>query len=425
MNANLVDQRLQNARHRVELLSQSTRKLLLEPKLLSIVLEELAIVLEELTVQQEQLALTRQTLEQERQRYWELFEFAPDGYLVTDTRGVIQQANRMAAALLGVQPPFLVGKPLIVFVAKPDRRAFHTRLNQPEALLQRHYWELWLKPRQGDLFLAVVATSAIYNLQQQIVGWRWLLSDLTRAPHSEDQLGSDHYSWAIEELRSRMIQTITHSLRTPMSIIYTAVELIGHPLYPPSQEKKERYFQNIQTAIQAMIKLLKQATLYENTDTHQLIACPIRLDIEQFCQRFMADYQFSANNIHGLQWKFDLSDRWIFLDEKLFEQILDNLLSNAIKFSPQGGIIHLTLFAQANQLSLTLQDSGIGIPVEDLAEICEPFYRASNVCNTFPGIGLGLAVVKEIVELLAGDITFYSEVGTGTIVTVRLPLGLD
>ena len=91
---------------------------------LSIALEELQVAEEELRQQNEELLAARQMAEMERQRYQDLFDFAPDGYLVTDPQGVIREANRVAAILFQVPQGFLIGKPLLLFVAPEDRRDF-------------------------------------------------------------------------------------------------------------------------------------------------------------------------------------------------------------------------------------------------------------------------------------------------------------
>ena len=140
---------------------------------LSIALEELNVSLEELHEQNQELMLTRQAVEQERQHYQELFEFAPDGYLVTDEQGIIQEANSAVATLLNVRQVFLLGKPLTVFVAESDRQTFYQLLES-----QRQKQELWMQPRRREPFPAVIAVSAIYT-QGQLVGWRWIIRDIT------------------------------------------------------------------------------------------------------------------------------------------------------------------------------------------------------------------------------------------------------
>ena len=100
---------------------------------------------------------------------------------------------------------------------------------------------------------------------------------------------------------------------------------------------------------------------------------------------------------------------------------MTNLLTNAIKYSPQGNQIAVKLFAEPEQIIISINDRGIGIPQADQGRLFEPFSRASNV-GTIPGIGLGLAIVKKAVELHRGTISLQSVVEVGTTVTVTFPL---
>jgi PAS domain S-box-containing protein len=159
---------------------------------LSTAMEELHVAAEELRQQNEELAAARHITEAERQRYQELFEFAPDGYLVTDPEGIIREANRAASALLGVRQDFLMGKPLLVFVAEPDQRAFHTRLTQLHTtdVIGRDLarLEIVLQPREGEPFPVSLTVGLVRNADDQLIGLRWLLRDITERVQAGKEL---------------------------------------------------------------------------------------------------------------------------------------------------------------------------------------------------------------------------------------------
>ncbi|MCC5658884.1 PAS domain S-box protein [Nostoc sp. XA010] len=152
---------------------------------LQLALEELQVVEEELREQNQELTIARELVELERQRYQDLFEFAPDAYLVTDTAGIIQEANRAAATLLAVRQKYLVNKPLILFIAHQDRQTFTIRLNNPQ---QQQKWEVYLKPRQGKAFPGSIRGAAMYDSQGKQVGWRWLLCDISERQQAKESL---------------------------------------------------------------------------------------------------------------------------------------------------------------------------------------------------------------------------------------------
>ncbi|MGF2035805.1 MAG: PAS domain S-box protein [Nostoc sp. CmiVER01] len=165
---------------------------------LQLALEELQVVEEELREQNEELSIARELVELERQRYQDLFEFAPDGYLVTDTTGIIQEANQAAAILLAVRQKYLVNKPLSLFIAYQDRQTFNTRLNNSQ---QEQEWEAYVKPRGGKAFPASIRVAAMYNFEGKQVGWRWLLCDI-----SERQQAKESLRQANEELEQRVAE---------------------------------------------------------------------------------------------------------------------------------------------------------------------------------------------------------------------------
>jgi two-component system, OmpR family, sensor histidine kinase VicK len=109
-------------------------------------------------------------------------------------------------------------------------------------------------------------------------------------------------------------------------------------------------------------------------------------------------------------------------DRQRLEQVVNNLLTNAIKFSPQGGTLRITLAREEDGFALSITDPGIGIPAADIPSLTRRYFRASNVSSeNFPGLGLGLSLVKEILEAHGGQLRIQSEPGQGTTVTVVLP----
>ena len=149
------------------------------------VLHDLQQTVEELRQQNEELALAREAAEADRQRYRELFEFAPDGYVVTDAEGVIEQANRVTAAMLQVSQEALVKKPLALFVVEDEHRAFRACSNQLKQGEGVQGWEVQLQPRQRAPFPAILHVAVARDLRGRPVGLRWLLSDIERKQAEE------------------------------------------------------------------------------------------------------------------------------------------------------------------------------------------------------------------------------------------------
>jgi cell cycle sensor histidine kinase DivJ len=113
----------------------------------------------------------------------------------------------------------------------------------------------------------------------------------------------------------------------------------------------------------------------------------------------------------------------IIADERACRQIIINLLSNAIKFSHEGGVVGISLKRQGTRLSFSVSDSGIGMSADAIARIGEPFFQANEgLARRYEGAGLGLSIVKGLVDLHQGELRISSEAGTGTTMTVLLPI---
>jgi PAS domain S-box-containing protein len=171
---------------RALLLKQRASESPVHELLLQQALEELYFVLEELQVSEEdlyeqnqELISTRQSIELERQHYRDLFDQAPDGYLVTDAKGIIQEANVAIASMLHISPQFLVGKPLAYFMPNDIRRAFYVKLPQLQQLEKLQDWELRLCAHKGHPFDVTVTLTTIRNSEKQPQRLRWLIRDVT------------------------------------------------------------------------------------------------------------------------------------------------------------------------------------------------------------------------------------------------------
>jgi two-component system sensor kinase FixL len=165
---------------------EQAQKVLLEVfEALHVSLEALHVAEEELLQQHDDLAVARQAAEVAHQQYQDLFDFAPDGYLVTDHLGIIQQANRAAATLLAMPQHRLVGKRMLTFVPPAERQAFRAQLRVLATGQRRQDWEVRLQPQGGQPFEAALTVAAVQRVQGQGVGLHWLIRDITTRKQGE------------------------------------------------------------------------------------------------------------------------------------------------------------------------------------------------------------------------------------------------
>ena len=212
---------------------------------LQLALEELQVIEEELREQNQELAVAHELIELERQGYQDLFEFAPDGYLVTDTAGIIQEVNRAAAILLAVRQKYLVNKPLILFILQQDRQTFSIRLDNSQ---QEQQWEAYLKPRGGKAFPASIRVAAMYDSQGKQVGWRWLICDI-----SERQQAKESLSQANQELEQR-VEKRTAELVTSNVLLQQEIT-VRQRAEVALQQSENLYRQLVESQIDIIIRI--------------------------------------------------------------------------------------------------------------------------------------------------------------------------
>jgi two-component system sensor histidine kinase VicK len=150
-----------------------------------------------------------------------------------------------------------------------------------------------------------------------------------------------------------------------------------------------------------------------------------RVQITKLIERvYQAMYMDAAKHKHSLSMELVGKLPDIYCDSDRIEQVLVNVISNAIKYTPDGGTIDISSQAEGEFVSISVKDTGIGIPEKDLSRLFERFYRVDKArSREAGGSGLGLSIAKEIVERHGGTISIDSRYGEGTIVTVRLPVG--
>jgi PAS domain S-box-containing protein len=166
---------------------------------LSLSLQELQVAAEQLRQQNEALAESCNAVEQQRQHYQELFEFAPDGYLVTDKESSLLEVNQTAAQLLNVPTERLAGKPLVVFVAPEERRDFYSQLRQFQKGESIKNWQVQLQRWRGASFRVSFTVAPFKNSQGEVVGLRWQMQDLTTPKKESAQTQSDRLFRAMFE----------------------------------------------------------------------------------------------------------------------------------------------------------------------------------------------------------------------------------
>lgn len=225
----------------------------------------------------------------------------------------------------------------------------------------------------------------------------------------------------LNELKSNFVTLASHEFRTPMGTILSSAALIGRYNGPEDSERRERHVQRIKSAVNSLTGLLNDFLSLSQMEQETLYGSPYPLDIILFCYEVIEDMHAVIKPGQRVVYHHLGGPTAVSLDGQMLKNILVNLLVNASKYSAEEKEIELTTTVSDSELLITVKDQGIGIPDVDKDNLFISFFRARNAIHV-QGTGLGLYIVKRYVDLLGGTISFTSELDSGTVFTIALPL---
>lgn len=428
-------QQIQQVRQRSESLKQRfgqsplPQQDLLEQTIeeLGTALEELHVAEEELHQQNEQLVLAHGLVEKERRRYQELFDFAPDGYLVTDTNGRIVEANRAAVNLLKVPQNFLKGKALINFIPLEERHAFRfllIQLCEIEEMLER---EIHMKPRECNNINCSISVTTIRDNQGNPLGWRWLLRDITARKQAEEQLRLIQLeNFQLQEaarIKTQFMGVVSHELRTPMNTILGFSQILLRRYYNLLPPEMRNMVERIINSGRQLLAVIENILDFSSLEAGSLELKPQEFNLVELVTNTTEELRFLARQKNlTLVMHTDIENPKVVNDRDRVNQVLVNLLDNAIKFTETGGVIVEVQQLNQNCIAIMVKDTGIGIPEVQLKNIFQEFWQLNQTTTRpYGGTGLGLAIVDKLVRLMNGTITVESKLGNGSTFCVELP----
>ena len=227
------------------------------------------------------------------------------------------------------------------------------------------------------------------------------------------------------QTKSRFFANVSHELRTPLNAIIGFSEAIRSQIFGPvGNNRYMEYAEDIHASGKHLLSLINDILDISKIEAQKfdIVDEDVLLDEVVASSVRLVSTSAQDKNIHLVT---ELAQGLPMLrgDGRAMTQIMLNLLSNAIKFTPEGGQVRVrTWLRHDNGLSISVDDTGVGIPESDIAKVMEPFIQSdSDVSTNQRGTGLGLPLTKSLVELHAGTIQLQSQVGTGTCATIDLP----
>lgn len=338
-------------------------------------------------------------MSEEKGRLGALLEYMTDGVIGIDAQGQVILVNGAALRFMSWQREHVLGKPLGQLWPKAQADALE--LDPTSTGVQRA--ELRRGRRILEVHLAPVRSGP------QARGAVMVLQDVT-----EQRLADSR--------RKAFVANVSHELRTPLTTIKSYLEIL---LDGAAYEKDvgERFLQVTMQETDRMVRLVSDLLELSRLESGQVALALSEVPVDQLVRDVVGKLSVPAAK-RGVSLALgQLCDAVVSVDLDRMQQVLLNLLSNALAYTPPGGHIDVSTAADQNQVLITVADTGVGIPAEDLPHVFERFYRVDKArSREVGGTGLGLSIAREIAMAHGGDVVIDSELGVGTKATIQLPL---
>lgn len=400
-----------------------------------------------------------------------LFDFATIGIVVTDKTGTIINFNRCAETQFGYAKQEMLGQ-VVEMLLPSSTHSRHVKYREqynhhPEPRIMGHGRDLLARRKDGTTFPVEVSLSH-YELNGQTFIIAFVIDITVRKKHeakaieqteelrqvtaeiklmnaeleqkvedrtkmlrealTELERSKEELNQAFEnekelsELKSRFVTMASHEFRTPLSTILSSAYLIDRYNEHIADPKIEKHIHRIKEAVGGMKNILEDflslGKLEEGlvqTNIEPVGATALDTLVKNLLQELDGLLKAGQHIVYT-----NIAHGHVNLDKNLVKNILTNLISNAIKFSPENGVIRVSSTMENDQLTLAVEDDGMGISAEDQEHLFQRFFRAKNAIN-IQGTGLGLHIVAKYLELVNGSISMKSTLDVGTTFTVSIP----
>jgi signal transduction histidine kinase len=229
----------------------------------------------------------------------------------------------------------------------------------------------------------------------------------------------------LDKLKAEFVSVASHELKTPVNVIVGYLQLLQEGIYGPLTPEQLKVHQTLEAQAQSLLRLTRQLLDVSRFEAGGARLDPRRIVLADFFEELHRAFDVLARQ-RDVAFKVDVGPDIpvaVSWDPDQMNEVLGNLLANAFKFTPRGGRVALSADSVNGSIEMRVQDTGAGIPAEQLPRIFDKFYQADTQgAAKSLGSGLGLAIAKQIVEAHGGTIACESTVGVGTTFTIALPL---
>lgn len=335
-------------------------------------------------------------------------ESAFNHIVITDPDGKIVFANKAVERITGYSQKEIMSQTPRLWGGheKPEvyKKFWHT-IKVEKKVFEGEFHN---QRKNGEIYIAHAVVTPILDEKGEILGFIGTEEDVTKAKE-------------VDRMKSEFISIAAHQLKTPVTGLAWTVENMKEDLV--DVPKAQPYIVTIKNETDIIDGLIDLLLNISRIESGRLMVEPISLSLSDLVNRTVREVNLRLTEKDQRIVFIDEQLANISLDPKLMREIVINLLTNAIKYSPENSQILVNLTHDQNNVCISVQDSGVGIPKSEQHKIFEKFFRASNANQTHQdGTGLGLYFVRLMVQAQGGSISFVSQENKGSTFSVLLPL---
>lgn len=337
---------------------------------------------------------------------------ASDHIVITDSEGVVLYGNKGVPRITGYTLEESLGKKAGVLWQEPMEQAYYKKLWKTIKNDKKTFEsDIKNKRKNGEEYEAHITISPVLNNKNEVEFFVGIERDIT---HEKE----------VDRAKTEFVSLASHQLRTPLSSINWYAEMLLAGDGGKLNEEQISFVNEIYTANQRMVELVNSLLNVSRLELGTFAVEPLPTDIIKIAQEVLSELKpVIISKKLKLVFDYDKNIPIISADPKLIRIVFQNLLSNSVKYTPEKGEVKLLLSQDKKNLLVQVIDSGYGIPKNQQDKIFSKLFRADNVREKdTEGTGLGLYIIKSIVDHAGGKISFESEEDKGTSFFVSLPL---
>lgn len=363
------------------------------------------------------------TVVESNQKYEMVVNNVQEVIFQLDSEGIATFLNQSWTALTGFNVVESIGQHWSRFVHPDDREKAQDIAAQLARTTGSNIRYTLLLARSDSSHLPVeIHMQHIYDMNNRLMGFSGTITDISERMQAEKQAIDLMLKMRTVETLKGFLTGVSHDLRTPISVMNNALYLLRRKMGDEENrqldalEKQTRHMQHV---VEGMLDMSQLDD--ELAELH-----PIRIALNGLVKDVMVSLQQSADTKNQtLRFTPTEVNPFIMADQFMLGKMLNNVVKNAIQYTPEGGTIALTTALKESTVTITIQDSGIGIESSVLPHIFDRFYKGNEARPSGQnGTGLGLSIARRIAEMHGGTIEAQSTVGEGSTFTLSLPIGL-